>query len=140
LEVIAMKESILKNKMILAVDEELDILSVMEEEVLEACPNCKFHKTTNYYEAIERMVSRSYDMVILDISAVRGLELAQLAVRRKLPVAMLTAHPVSLEAFRDSAQIKTQTYLPKERLGEIVPFLEDVLKDQYGKVFYGKLG
>jgi len=140
LEVIAMKESILKNKMILAVDEELDILSVMEEEVLEACPNCKFHKTTNYYEAIERMVSRTYDMVILDISAVRGLELAQLAVRRKLPVAMLTAHPVSLEAFRDSAQIKTQTYLPKERLGEIVPFLEDVLKDQYGKVFYGKLG
>jgi len=135
-----MKESILKNKMILAVDEELDILSVMEEEVLEACPNCKFHKTTNYYEAIERMVSRTYDMVILDISAVRGLELAQLAVRRKLPVAMLTAHPVSLEAFRDSAQIKTQTYLPKERLGEIVPFLEDVLKDQYGKVFYGKLG
>jgi len=135
-----MKESILKNKMILAVDEELDILSVMEEEVLEACPNCKFHKTTNYYEAIERMVSRNYDMVILDISALRGLELAQLAVRRKLPVIMLTAHPVSLEALRDSGQIKTQTYLPKERLGEIVPFLEDVLRDQYGKAFHGKLG
>jgi len=135
-----MKESILKNKMILAVDEELDILSVMEEEVLEACPNCKFHKTTNYYEAVERIFSRNYDMVILDISGVRGLELAQLAVRRKLPVAMLTAHPVSLEALRDSAQTKTQTYLPKERLGEIVPFLEDVLKDQYGKAFYGKLG
>lgn len=135
-----MKESILKNKMILAVDEELDILSVMEEEVLEACPNCKFHKTTNYYEAIERMVSRNYDMVILDISALRGLELAQLAVRRKLPVAMLTAHPVSLEALRDSARTKAQTYLPKERLGQIVPFLEDIFKNQYGKAVYGKLG
>jgi len=135
-----MKESVLKNKMILAVDEELDILSVMEEEILEACPNCKIHKTTNYYEAVEKISSRNYDMVILDISAARGLELAQLAVRRRLPVAMLTAHPVSLEALRDSAQIKTRTYLPKEKLGEIVPFLEDVMKDLHGRAFYGKLG
>ena len=135
-----MKESVLKNKTILAVDEELDILSVMEEEILEACPNCKIHKTTNYYEAVEKISSRNYDMVILDISAARGLELAQLAVRRRLPVAMLTAHPVSLEALRDSAQIKTRTYLPKEKLGEIVPFLEDVMKDLHGRAFYGKLG
>jgi len=135
-----MKESILKHKMILAVDEELDILSVMEEEILEACPNCKVEKTTNYDEAVQRILSRNYDMVILDISAPRGLELAQLAVRRKLPVAMLTAHPVSLEALRDSARIKAQTYLPKERLGQIVPFLEDIFKNQYGKAVYGKLG
>jgi len=135
-----MKESVLKNKTILAVDEELDILSVMEEEILEACPNCKIHKTTNYYEAVEKISSRNYDMVILDISAARGLELAQLAVRRRLPVAMLTAHPVSLEALRDSAQIKTRTYLPKEKLGEIVPFLEDVMRDLHGRAFYGKLG
>src|SRR5512139_2326028 len=132
-----MKESVLKNKMILAVDDELDILSVMEDEILEACPNCKVHKTTNYYEAVERIFSWNYDMVILDISAARGLELAQLAVRRRLPVAMLTAHPVSLEALRDSAQIKTRTYLPKEKLGEIVPFLEDVMKDLHGRAFYG---
>jgi CheY-like chemotaxis protein len=135
-----MKESILKNKMILAVDDEPDFLTVMEEEILEACPDCKFNKVTTFEEAVERMFSRNYDMVILDISAMRGLELAQLAVRRKFPVAMLTAHPVSLEALRDSAQIKTQTCLPKEKLGEIVPFLEDVFKDQYGKAFYGKLG
>jgi DNA-binding NtrC family response regulator len=135
-----MKESVLKNKMILAVDEELDILSVMEEEILEACPNCEVHKTTDYYEAVEKIFSRNYDMVILDISAARGLELAQLAVRRRLPVAMLTAHPVSLEALRDSAQIETRTYLPKEKLGEIVPFLEDVMKDLQSRAFYGKLG
>jgi CheY-like chemotaxis protein len=135
-----MKESILKNKRILAVDEELDVLSVMEEEILEACPNCKVHKTTNYYEAVERIFSRNYDMVILDISAARGLELAQLAVRRKVPVAMLTTHPVSLEALRDSAQVKTKTTLPKERLGEIVPFLEYVLKDPHGRALYGKPG
>ncbi len=119
-----MKESVLKNKTILAVDEELDILSVMEEEILEACPNCKIHKTTNYYEAVEKIFSRNYDMVILDISAARGLELAQLAVRRRLPVAMLTAHPVSLEALRDSAQIKTRTYLPRRNWGKSSHFLK----------------
>jgi CheY-like chemotaxis protein len=135
-----MKESVLKNKMILAVDDEIDILSVMEEEISEACPNCKVHKTTNYYEAVERIFSGSYDMLILDISAPRGLELAQLAVRRRLPVAMLTAHPVSPEALRDSAQIKARTCLPKEKLGEIVPFLEDVMKHPLGRTFYGKPG
>jgi hypothetical protein len=30
--------------------------------------------------------------------------------------------------------------LTKEKLGEIVPFLEDVLRDQYGKAFHGRLG
>ncbi len=135
-----MKESILKNKRILAVDEELDVLSVMEEEILDACPHCKVHKTTNYYEAVLGIFFRNYDMVILDISVARGLELAQLAVRRKVPVAMLTTHPVSLEALRGSAQVKTKTTLPKERLGEIVPFLEYVLKDPHGRALYGKPG
>ncbi len=135
-----MKESILKNKRILAVDEELDILSVMEEEILDACPHCKVHKTTNYYEAVLGIFFRNYDMVILDISVARGLELAQLAVRRKVPGAMLTTHPISLEALRYSAQVKTNTTLPKERLGEIVPFLEYVLKDPHGRALYGKPG
>lgn len=135
-----MQESILKNKRILAVDEELDVLSVMEEEILDACPHCKVHKTTNYYEAVLGIFFRNYDMVILDISVARGLELAQLAVRRKVPVAMLTTHPVSLEALRGSAQVKTKTTLPKERLGEIVPFLEYVLKDPHGRALYGKPG
>ncbi len=135
-----MRESVLKNKTILAVDEEIDTLSVMEEEILEACPNCNVDKTTNYYEAVERIFSGNYDMLILDISAARGLELAQLAVRRRLPVAMLTVHPISLEALQDSAQIRTWTYLPKEKLGEIVPFLEDVMKGPQGRAFYGKPG
>ncbi len=135
-----MKESVLKNKTILAVDEEIDTVSVMEEEILEACPNCKVHKTTNYYEAVERIFSGNYDMLILNISAARGLELAQLAVRRRLPVAMLTVYPISLEALQDSVQIRTWTHLPKEKLGEIVPFLEDVMKDPHGRAFYGKPG
>ena len=135
-----MEKSILKNKLILAVDENFDTLSVIEEEILDVCPNCELHKTTNYYEAAQRMLSRNYDMVILDVSAVGGLELARLAMRRKLRVAMLTAGLISLSAPRGFGQPKTQACLPIERLAEIVPFLEGVLRDQRSKTFLGQIG
>jgi CheY-like chemotaxis protein len=134
-EVIAMKESILKDKMILAVDEEPDILTVMEEEILDACPDCKFHKATSYDEAVERIVSFNYDMVILDLMGVRGFRLAELAERRHLPVALLTAYPLSPEVLKQSFQINVRGYLPKERLGEIVAFLEEALTYPFPRAF-----
>jgi CheY-like chemotaxis protein len=122
-----MRKSILRNKRILAINDEPDILTVMEEEILDACPDCRFHKATNYDEAVRRIISSSYDMVILDIMAFRGFRLAELAAKRQVPVALLTSHPLSPEVLRDSFQIKAQGYLPKERLAEIVPFLEEAL-------------
>jgi hypothetical protein len=52
-----MTESILKGKTILAVDDEPDVLTVLEEEVKEAYPDCFFDKATTYKEAVERMAS-----------------------------------------------------------------------------------
>jgi len=43
-----MKESILNHKVILAVDDEPDILDVLEEEILEYAPNSKIEKATTY--------------------------------------------------------------------------------------------
>jgi CheY-like chemotaxis protein len=127
----AMNESILKNKAILAVDDEPDFLTVMEEEILEACPDCKFYKATSFNEAVERIVSSDYDMVILDILSAQGFRLADLAIRRRLPVTLLTTYPLSPEVLKHSFQIKAQAYFPKEKLSHIVPFLEDVLKYQF---------
>jgi hypothetical protein len=42
---------------------------------------------------------------------------------------MLTAHALNPEALRKSIDMKARAYLPKEKLGEIVPFLEDILKE-----------
>jgi CheY-like chemotaxis protein len=126
-----MAESILNGKTILAVDDEPDVLKVLEEEVLFAAPNCRFDKATTYYGAVERMMSLTYDVVILDIMGVRGFDLLQLAVSRNFPVAMLTAHALTPEALKRSFEMKARAYLPKEKLGEIVPFLEDVLKYEY---------
>jgi CheY-like chemotaxis protein len=126
-----MKESILNGKRILAVDDEPDVLTVLEEEIGEACPNCKIDKATTYEEAMKKIESQNYDVVILDIMGVRGFDLLDAAVKRKLRVAMLTAHALSPEALKLSFDKKARAYLPKEKLGEIVPFLEDVLTYEY---------
>jgi hypothetical protein len=54
-----------------------------------------------------------------------------LAVSRDFRVAMLTAHALTAEALKRSFEMKARAYLPKEKLGEVVPFLEDVLKYEY---------
>jgi len=126
-----MAESILKGKRILAVDDEPDVLAVLEEEIRAACPDCHFEKAMTHDEATKKLNSQLYDVVILDIMGVRGFDLLDLAVSKKFRVAMLTAHVLSPEALRMSFEKKARAYLPKEKLGEIVPFLEDVLKYEY---------
>ena len=126
-----MGDSILNGKRILAVDDEPDVLTVLEEEILGAAPKCKFQKAVTYEEAAKKLESQAYDIVILDIMGVRGFDLLDLAVRRNLKVVMLTAHALSPEALKRSFEMKARAYLPKEKLGEVVPFLEDVLKYEY---------
>ena len=128
---VALSPSILNDKTILAVDDEPDVLSILEEEVLGAAPSCKFEKATTYEEAARKLESKSYDVVILDIMGVRGFDLLELAVKKNLRVAMLTAHALTPEALKRSFEMKARAYLPKEKLGEVVPFLEDVLKYEY---------
>ena len=126
-----MTDSILNGKRVLAVDDEADVLTVLEEEIKDAAPKCQLDKATTYEEAVEKMASWTYDVVVLDIMGVRGFDLLELAVNRNFPVAMLTAHALSPEALKRSIEMKARAYLPKEKLGEIVPFLEDVLKYEY---------
>jgi CheY-like chemotaxis protein len=127
-------ESILNGKRILAVDDEPDVLEVLEGEILGACSNCYFDKAVSYETASELMASWSYDLVILDIMGVRGFDLLHNAVNRPypIPVVMLTAHVLTPEALKRSIEMGARAYLPKEKLGQIVPFLEDVMRYEYG--------
>ena len=126
-----MTESILDGKRILAVDDEPDVLATLEDEILAAAPKCKLEKATTYQEAAKKLESQNYDVVILDIMGVRGFDLLELAVSRNFRVAMLTAHALTPETLKRSFEMKARAYLPKEKLGEVVPFLEDVLKYEY---------
>lgn len=126
-----MSKSILNGKKILAVDDEADVLAVLQDEILDACPDCTLDTATDYERAVELLESKHYDAVILDIMGVRGFELLDLAVKKDRKVAMLTAHALNAESLKKSIEMKARAYLPKDKLGEVVPFLEDMLKDDY---------
>lgn len=126
-----MKESILNGKSILAVDDEPDVLEVLEEEIRQACPGCTLDKATTFEQASQRLASYTYDLIILDIMGVRGFDILERAVIKKIPAAMLTAHALTPEALKRSFEMGARAYLPKEKLGEVVPFLEDVLTYEY---------
>jgi CheY-like chemotaxis protein len=120
-------DSKLRDKRFLIVDDEPDILSLLEEEIREACPNCRVIKAETYEWAVDLLNSTPYDLVILDIMGVRGFDLLDLAVRLNYPVVMLTAHALSPETLKKAIERGARAYLPKDKIGGIVPFLEDVL-------------
>jgi len=134
-----MAESILNTKRVLAVDDEPDVLDVFEDEILAYAPNCVIEKATSYQQATEKIESQSYDVVVLDIMGVRGFELLEQAVKRNFPTAMLTAHSLNPESLKRSIEMGARSYLPKEKLGEIVPFLEDILEEADGLLGWGGL-
>ncbi|HOB68897.1 MAG TPA: response regulator, partial [Syntrophorhabdaceae bacterium] len=121
-------KSLLEGKSILAVDDEPDILGVLEEEIKDACQSCSFDKAVTYEQAMEKLKNNTYDIVILDIMGVRGFDLLEFGVKKGLKVVMLTAQALNADALQKSYQMKAHGYLPKDKLGEIVPFLEDVLQ------------
>ena len=133
-----MAESILNGKRILAVDDEPDILEVLEEEILGYAPSCTIEKATTYQEATQKLESQNYDVVILDIMGVRGFDLLDQAVKRSFPAAMLTAHSLDPASLKRSIEMGAWAYLPKEKLEEIVPFLEDILESTDGLSAWGR--
>ena len=77
-----MTESILNHKKLLIVDDEPDVLAVVEQEILQGCPDSKIDKASNYDNAAEFLKSKDYDLVILDIMGVRGFDLLEIGVIR----------------------------------------------------------
>jgi CheY-like chemotaxis protein len=120
---------LLKGKQILAVDDERDVLDILQEELEEY--QVAFDRAATYEDAIQRMSSLTYDLVIMDIMGVRGFELLEYAVTQNIPVVILTAHALSPKSLKDSIELGARAYLPKDQLGQVTPFLEDVLTLSY---------
>ena len=122
-----MKKSILEGKQILAVDDDPVFLEHLERKILEAGLKCRFDKVRTYIEAVEMMVSLTYDLVLIDIMDARSLDLLNLVVIRNFPVAVLASNPLNPDVLKRSVEIGAVSYFPKDKLREIVPFLEDTL-------------
>lgn len=126
-----MKRSVLEGKQILAVDDDPLVLQILEQKIVEAGLNCMLDKAMTYIQAVEMMVSLTYDLVILDITEVRGFDLLNLTVLRNFPAAVLARKPLNPDTLMRSIEMGARAYLPKDKLGEIIPFLEDMLTHRY---------
>jgi DNA-binding NtrC family response regulator len=126
--------SLLKDKIILVVDDETDVLDTVEELL----DMCLVTKAGDYETARQYLISYTYDIVILDIMGVNGFELLKTSVKRGFPTVMLTAYALTPEALEKSIKLGAVSFLPKEKMVELEDFLEDVVL-QKGKPVWKKL-
>jgi CheY-like chemotaxis protein len=124
----------LKDKIVLVVDDEPDVLETVEEEL----DMCRVSKAKDYETALEYLVSHIYDMVILDIMGVSGFKLLKDAASRGIPTAILTAHAFTPDALKQSIKLGAVSFLPKDKMSELSYFLEDVFMND-GKPVWRKL-
>jgi CheY-like chemotaxis protein len=135
------EHTFLARKSILAVDDEVDILETIED-ILE---DSNVDTARDYESASEKIKQHTYDLVILDIMGINGLQLLEESVAKGFPTVMLTAHAVNPESLMASIRKGAISYLPKESLAD----LDDLLNDLLGayergeapwKLLFNKLG
>ena len=119
-------EDILKGKRILAVDDEPDILATLVE-ILE---DCDVEKATNFESAKELLESKAYDAAVLDIMGVQGFDLLEIAIEKKIPALMLTAHGLNPDNLVGSIKLGAKSYIPKDKLHEIDIYLKEIFLAQ----------
>ena len=116
-------KAIIKGKRVLIVDDEKDIL----ETLVDLLHICKTDTASSFEEAERMLDENQYDIVILDIMGVRGYELLEIAKEKKLPAIMLTAHALSSDNLKRSAEEGAAYYAPKDKMEDIEEFIADVL-------------
>ena len=117
------EESPLKNKTVLIVDDEPDML----DTVADLLDMCDLNKAGDYDTAVQYLSSNTYDVVVLDIMGVNGFDLLKISDSRGFPTVMLTAHAVTPEALRRSIDLGAVSFMPKERINQLKGLLEDVV-------------
>lgn len=117
------KESYLKGKRILAVDDESDVLETIVDELDMASVDTAL----DYHTALEKIEEHKYDLVILDIMGVDGLTLLEKTVERGIPTVMLTAHAMNADTLTASIRKGAISFLPKEKLAELDQILDELL-------------
>ena len=129
------QEDLLKNKKILIVDDEPDIL----EALAGLLPMCQVVEAAGFEEAKALLDTQPFDLAILDIMGVEGYKLLEIANAKKVTAVMLTAHALSPGSIVKSYKEGAASYIPKEEMVNIVTFLNDILEAQRsGKNVWGR--
>jgi DNA-binding response OmpR family regulator len=116
-------KNILKGKKILIVDDETDVL----ESLIELLDMFRIDTASSFEDGKRMLEDQSYDIAILDIMGVKGFELLKIANEHKIPALMLTAHSLSEESLKRSAENGAAYFAPKEKMADIEIFVADIL-------------
>ena len=117
---------LIKGRSVLIVDDEEDVL----EELVGLLDMCKLDTASSFEEGKARLENEevNYDVAILDIMGVRGFELLAIAKAYKVPALMLTAHALTEESLKRSAEEGAAYFVPKEEMTNIHLFVADVIE------------
>jgi DNA-binding NtrC family response regulator len=118
------KQDPLKGKKILIVDDEPDILAILKD----ALDDCTVDTAADFNTARNRLDETFYDAAVLDIMGVNGYELLEITTEKGIPTLMLTAHALSPENLLKSIKKGAYAYVPKDKIGDIRVFLNDILE------------
>jgi len=134
-------DSFLKNKHILAVDDEWDVIETIQEILDEA----NIDIAQDYETASEKIFNTQYDLAILDIMGVNGIKLLEECVQRDIPAVMLTANSMNPESLMKSIKKGAISYLSKEHLSELDTLINELMGEKEQgkptwKLLFEKLG
>ena len=115
-------ENILKGKTILIVDDEPDVL----ESLIDLLDMCRIDTASSFEDGKRLLEGQYYDIAILDIMGVKGFELLKTANDHKIPALMLTAHALSEESLKKSAEDGAAYFAPKDKMADIEIFITDI--------------
>lgn len=113
-----------KEKRILVVDDEPDILESLEE-LLE--DEFIVDAASSFEEAVSFLKNNTYNVAVLDIMGVRGYDLLEATSALGVPTLMLTAHALSPDNLKKSIELGADAYIPKDKMVDISLYVEDVL-------------
>ncbi|MBU1344095.1 MAG: universal stress protein [Proteobacteria bacterium] len=127
-------EDLLRDRRVLVVDDEPDILETVEELL----DMCSLDTAATFEDARKCLENNKYDIAILDIMGVSGYDVLELARKKDIPALMLTAHALTPENLKESIQKGADSYIPKDELANLVTHVADVIKARIeGKQGYG---
>lgn len=119
-------EDLLKDRQILVVDDEPDIIETIEE-LLDMCTI----DSAQSFDQAKKLLSRNeYDLAILDIMGVSGYDILSLAREQEIPALMLTAHALTPENLKESIQKGADSYIPKDELANLADHAAEVIRSR----------
>ena len=123
------KKRIMGKKVLIA-DDEKDVLDVLTELLV----LCKIDRASSFEEAKSLLEKNDYHIAVLDIMGVDGFKLLEIANKRDIPALMLTAHGLTPENLKKSAEEGAAYYVPKDKMSDIAVFVADVLEAREKKM------